>query len=159
MALEGTAISNESPVLVGLGVSFTCCSMCSGTLPCLLCAKSILSCVCPSLLPPRKKGEMCHRIDTGKCNTFLRSLQADLELRDSVQEAKGGQGDKLVLQVELPTFPHAVVYQQAATAPATPADMAASSDCGGPTLSLIPDPEVLISRSLQRPEWLGRPLA
>lgn len=60
-----------------------------------------------------------------------------------MQEAKGGQGDKLVLQVELPTFPHAVVYQQAATAPATPADMAASSDRGGPTLQLIPDPEVL----------------
>ncbi|CAK0784160.1 hypothetical protein CVIRNUC_007363 [Coccomyxa viridis] len=58
------------------------------------------------------------------------------------QEAKEGKGDKLVLHVELPTFPHAVVYQQAATAPATPADMAASSDRGGPTLQLIPDPEV-----------------
>ena len=59
-----------------------------------------------------------------------------------MQEAKEGKGDKLVLHVELPTFPHAVVYQQAATAPATPADMAASSDRGGPTLQLIPDPEV-----------------
>ena len=87
------------------------------------------------------------------------NLQASSELRDSVQEAKGGQGDKLVLQVELPTFPHAVVYQQAATAPATSADMAASSDCGGPTLSLIPDPEVLISRSLLRPERFSKPLA
>lgn len=84
---------------------------------------------------------------------------ASLELRDSMQDAKGGQGDKLVLQVELPTFPHAVVYQQAATAPATPADMAASSDCGGPTLSLIPDPEVPISQSLLRPDCCGRPLA
>ena len=60
----------------------------------------------------------------------------------TVQEAKGGHGDKLILQVELPTLPHAVVHQQAATAPATPADMAASSDRGGPTLQLIPDPEV-----------------
>ena len=59
-----------------------------------------------------------------------------------MQEANEGKGDKLVLHVELPTFPHAVVYQQAATAPATPADMAASSDRGGPTLQLIPDPEV-----------------
>ena len=59
-----------------------------------------------------------------------------------MQEAKEGRGDKLVLHVELPTFPHAVVYQQAATAPAAPADMAASSDRGGPTLQLIPDPEV-----------------
>ena len=59
-----------------------------------------------------------------------------------MQAAKEDEGDKLVLHVELPTFPHAVVYQQAATAPATPADMAASSDRGGPTLQLIPDPEV-----------------
>ena len=50
-----------------------------------------------------------------------------------------------MLQVELPTFPHAVVYQQAATAPVTPADMAgAAGDRSGPNLQVISDPEVLL---------------
>lgn len=62
----------------------------------------------------------------------------------AAQEEKEQSG-RLVLQVELPTFPHAVVYQQAATAPATPADLAGTtSDRSGPNLQIISDPEVLI---------------
>lgn len=60
------------------------------------------------------------------------------------QEAEAAQGRRLSLQVELPSFPHAVVYQQAATAPAAPGpDPAGSaSERGGPILQVIPDPEV-----------------
>lgn len=62
----------------------------------------------------------------------------------SVQDEKEVQDGQLVLQVELPTFPHAVVYQQAATAPATPADLTGTaSDRSGPNLQVISDPEVL----------------
>ena len=50
-----------------------------------------------------------------------------------------------MLQVELPTFPHAVVYQQAATAPANPADLAGTTgDRSGSNLQVISDPEVLL---------------
>ena len=61
-----------------------------------------------------------------------------------MQDEKEVQDGRLVLQVELPTFPHAVVYQQAATAPATPADLAGTAnDRSGPNLQVISDPEVL----------------
>lgn len=61
-----------------------------------------------------------------------------------MQDEKEVQDGRLVLQVELPTFPHAVVYQQAATAPATPADLGGTaSDRSGPNLQVISDPEVL----------------
>ncbi len=65
-----------------------------------------------------------------------------------MQEAEGAHFGQLSLQVELPTFPQAVVYQQAATAPAAPGgpqapDLAGSaSERGGPALQAIPDPEV-----------------
>lgn len=59
------------------------------------------------------------------------------------QEEKEAQGERLVLQVELPTFPHAVVFQQAATAPATPADLTGTtSERGGLNIQVITDPEV-----------------
>lgn len=64
-----------------------------------------------------------------------------------MQEAEGAQAGRLSLQLELPTFPQAVVYQQAATAPVAPGglmpDLAGSaSERGGPALTAIPDPEV-----------------
>jgi hypothetical protein len=48
--------------------------------------------------------------------------------------------------VELPTFPQAVVYQQAATAPAAPApDLAGSAgERGGLALHAVADPEVCL---------------
>ncbi|BDA44872.1 phosphatidylinositol 3-kinase VPS34 [Coccomyxa sp. Obi] len=69
------------------------------------------------------------------------TLQRIQQLRS--QDEKEVQDGRLVLQVELPTFPHAVVYQQAATAPATPADLpGTASDRSGPNLQVISDPEV-----------------
>lgn len=65
-----------------------------------------------------------------------------------MQEEKEAQASRLVLQVELPTFPHTVVYQQAATAPQAPSDLVASSgERTSPSLQVIADPEVRVLRT------------
>jgi phosphatidylinositol 3-kinase len=58
--------------------------------------------------------------------------------------------------VELPTFPHTVVYQQAATAPQAPADLSSSvGDRGGAALLAIADPEVSVRLPLLEPKASG----
>ena len=69
---------------------------------------------------------------------------------DTVQEEQKASSTELSLEMELPVFAHAVIWQQAAPAPApalAPPGSAglAPSERGGPALTLVPDPEVSAS--------------
>ena len=81
----------------------------------------------------------------------------DYMLPGAVQDAEAAQEGRLSLQLELPIFPQAVVYQQAATAPVPPPlapakalDLAGSlGGCSGLALQALADPEVPL---LARPQ-------
>ena len=64
-----------------------------------------------------------------------------------MQEEQKASSTELSLEMELPVFAHAVIWQQAAPAPAPtlapPGSVGlAPSERGGPALTLVPDPEV-----------------
>ena len=74
---------------------------------------------------------------------------------DIVQEEQKASSTELSLEMELPVFAHAVIWQQAAPAPAPvlapPGSVGlAPSERGGPALTLVPDPEVSASCNLGR---------